>query len=132
MIREYGYRSRAITQGRHFDVENIQPVEQIFAKSFGGNSLLEIFVARGNDPHIDADVFCTADPAHGFFFQNPQQAHLRLFIHGGDFIEKYGPAIGCSKIPGRESCAPVNAPRSWPKISLAINSGAIAPILTAT
>jgi hypothetical protein len=50
--------------------------------------------------------------------QHAQQARLQVERHVADLVEEQGAAVGLLEAAARMVCAPVKAPRSWPKSSL--------------
>ena len=63
--------------------------------------------------------------------EHAQQLDLQLDRHLGDLVEEERAAGGALEMPlVRAASAPVKLPRSWPKSSLSIRFGEMAPQLS--
>ena len=77
-----------VAQRRHKKWNDIEPVEQIFAKVASGNLFVQIFVGRGNHSYVHAPGFFTADRSEALLIERAQHLGLRLQAHVTDFVEK--------------------------------------------
>ena len=84
----------AFAQRRHVDVDDVEPVIEVFAEGAGHQQFLEIAVGGGDDPHIDRHGLGAADRAHLVFLQHAQQLDLQAHRHVADLIEQQGAAFG--------------------------------------
>jgi hypothetical protein len=50
------------------DMENVETIEKVFSEPFLLNRFFQIFVGRGYDPDVGADVFLAPDPAKSLGF----------------------------------------------------------------
>ena len=123
-------RSRS---GGSCDREDVQPVVQVLAQLALLHRLGRIDVGRGDDAHVDRSA-----PA-----RPPRRRNVRSCSTRSSFTCVAGvisaissrnsvPRSASSKQPWRRSAAPVNAPFSWPKISLSSSVSGIAAQLIAT
>ena len=77
-----------LTQGRHFDGEDVQAIEQILTEAARLDHLLQILVGGGNDAHVGVLGLVAAHPLEGPLLQNPQQLDLHRQRHVADLVEK--------------------------------------------
>ena len=82
------------------DADDIQAMEQVFAKLMLFNKLLQILVRRRDDSYIDLDGGVSANTIELAVGQYAQQACLRLRWHVADLIQKQGAAIGLLEASG--------------------------------
>lgn len=76
------------------DADDVEAVEQIFAKLAIGHSFLQILVGGGDDPHIHLHRLVAADPVELAIGQHPQQPGLHIQRHVANLVEKQGTAVG--------------------------------------
>jgi len=62
--------------------------------------------------------------------ERAEELDLNRERHLGHLVEEDGPRSACSMRPMRSALAPVNAPRTWPKISLSKSDSGIAEEFT--
>ena len=86
--------SRRCAQRRHFDANDVQAVQQVFAEQVFLDARLEILVRRGDDAHVDLDRQLAADAIELAFRQHAQQARLQLRRHVADLVEEQRAAVG--------------------------------------
>ncbi len=95
-----------LTQWRHFNREHVEAVVQVFAEGADFNHAFEVFVGRGNDPHIGALGLVAAHALKGPLLQYTQQLDLHRQRHIADFIEEQRTAIGQLETPGAAGDGP--------------------------
>ncbi len=76
----------ALSQRRHLNVNDIEPVVQIFTKGLRFDHLKEILIGSRHNPHIDANRLGAANPLEFALLQHPQQLGLHLQTQTADFI----------------------------------------------
>ena len=82
------------------DFEDVEAVVEILAETSGADFVAEIFVRRGDEPQIDAQVFATAEPGEGALLDEAQQLRLDGGRDVGDFIEEKRAAVGAFEVAG--------------------------------
>ncbi len=83
-----------LAQGRQFDVDHVDAVEEILAEAALGHRLRQVVVRGENDARIDAMRLIPADGFELELLQHAQQLHLQARAGGADFVEKNRAAIG--------------------------------------
>ena len=76
------------------DVDDVQAIEKIFAKSFFFDFLVKIFVGRSENSHVRIDRASSAEPFELAVLQHAQQLHLNGRTDLADLIEKQRAAVG--------------------------------------
>src|SRR5271156_2763363 len=76
-------------QGRHVDVEHIQPVIEIAAQLTRGNGIVGNFVGGRQHAHINRRFHFASQAAQLMVFEYAQQLGLRGYRHLADFVEQY-------------------------------------------
>src|ERR1051326_362241 len=76
------------------DRNEIEPIEQIFAKLAARDHICEIAISRGDDTQIDSARNARAEHFIGAILQHAQQFHLRVSIEIADLIKKDRAAVG--------------------------------------
>src|SRR5580698_591435 len=76
-------------QGRNLQAEYVQTEVQVAAKVSLGDSLLQVAVSCGQNPHVDGQTPGTADGANFFLLNRAQEFSLEVDWHLADFIEKH-------------------------------------------
>ncbi|MNX19999.1 hypothetical protein D3C86_499330 [compost metagenome] len=76
------------------DADDVEAVEQVFAKLAVGDPFLQILVGGGDDPHVHLHRLMAADPVELAIGQHPQQPGLDVEGHVAYFVEKQGAAVG--------------------------------------
>ena len=61
----------AFSQGRNVQMDNVQPVEQVFSESARGQHFFQILIGCRNDPEVGLDERGPSHPFKFFFFQYP-------------------------------------------------------------
>ena len=121
-----------VAQWRQVDVENVEPVIKIAAQFALGHRLFRNFVGGRQHPHVHRRFYLAAQAAQLAVFQHAQQLGLGGGGHLADFIQQQRAFFRQFKAAGAALQAPVNAPFSWPKISLSISVSGMAEQLMAT
>src|SRR6266566_7249133 len=84
----------AVAQRWQGDVDDVQAVIEVFAKSSFLHQLFQIRIRGGENSHVDLDRIGRAQ-RHKFPLLNyAQKLGLRLRTDGADFIEEDGAAVG--------------------------------------
>ena len=83
-----------LAQGRHVEAEQVEPMEQVFAKSAFRDKQLEVPVRRRNDPDIHRNFPRAAHPPDFPVFNRGQYFGLHRRGEAGQFIQKQGPSVG--------------------------------------
>lgn len=83
----------ALAQGRQVQGDDVQAVQQVFAKAPFADHVLEVEVGRGQNPHIGAAGHRVADALVFFVLDKTQQLGLQGQREIADFIEEQGPAV---------------------------------------
>ena len=125
--------SRALAQRRQAQADHVEAVEQVLAERARLDALLEVLVRRGDHAHVAALSACGR--RRGRTGRRTSTRSSRVCRSSGMSpisSRKSVPPSACSKRPRRVVCAPVNAPRSWPKSSDSSRSFGIAAVLIAT
>jgi hypothetical protein len=92
----------------------------------------EVLVRRREHAHVDVHDVLAADARDLARLERAQHLGLRDESMSPISSRKSVPPCACSKKPRFLACAPVNAPRSWPKSSLSMSSRGMAAQLTFT
>ncbi len=85
---------RTLAQRRHRDREDVQPVEQVFAKAAGFDVGDQIAIGGGDKPHVDLHGLPRADRLDFAFLDGAQEFHLRRRRQFADLVEKQRAAGG--------------------------------------
>src|SRR5207244_3770036 len=94
MAQQGGDVLTPLTQRRHPDRKDIEPVEQVWAKLCPLHSGFEVTVRRGDDPHIHFDWLVAPHTFDHPFLQHPQQQYLGLRWHLRDLVQEDAAAVG--------------------------------------
>ena len=93
-LRQQRNVARPLAQRRQSDFHHAQPEKQILAESPGLDHFLQIFIGRGDQPHIRGQGFVRADPLEGPFAQKTQQLDLDGRVNLADFVQEQRAALG--------------------------------------
>ena len=81
-------------KGRHVQVDDSQPIQQILPELPGGNHLVQIAIRGGDDPDIDPGLLAIgADRLYFAILQKPQEDRLHAQAHLADFVQEQRAAI---------------------------------------
>ena len=86
--------SRALAQGRQVDLEDVEPVVEVLAEDALFRHLHEVAVGGGDHAHVGLALLLAADAHVGERLEHAQQVDLRALVHGRDFVEEDGAAVG--------------------------------------
>ena len=90
MIHQHRDVFAPLAERRQFDMNHVQPVEQIFAERALGDHVAQIAVRRGNHPHVhDPAAAVRADFLQLAGLEEPQQQSLHAQRHLADLVEKH-------------------------------------------
>ena len=125
--------SRALAQRRQPQADDVEPVQQVLAEQPLPHALLEVLVRRRDDAHVRLHA------ARGRRRGSTRRRRARAAAApaGRAACRRSRRGTACRPRPARSAraatlCAPVNAPRSWPKSSDSSRSFGIAAVLIAT
>src|SRR5579872_2946645 len=94
VVHQQGYVDFALAQRRQHDVDDVQAVEQIFAKRALLDHGFQVGVRCRDHPHVDFDRLVRPHARDLAVFQHAQQLDLRVHRHFADFVEKQRAAVG--------------------------------------
>jgi hypothetical protein len=124
--------SRRSRKGGQMNLDGVDAKEQIFAEVAGLGLLVQRGIGGGENAHIDAPSLRRADALQLAGLKHAQQFGLLAHRNIGNLIEEKRAAVGQFEAPMRSVRASVNAPFTWPKISLSKVPSGSPPALTAT
>src|SRR5262249_6733403 len=97
-LRERSHEVRdvlaAVTQGRHPQMDDGEPIEEVLPKRAFRDHLFESARGRGDDPYVDRERPRTAQSEDHLLLDRAEQLHLRGGIALADLIEEQRPLIG--------------------------------------
>src|SRR5690348_12908111 len=79
---------------------DIEPVEQIFTKFPGANSLSQVAVSRRHHSDIHFDRLSASQPLKLPILQDLEELGLETSIHVADFVKQNRTALGLFKFAG--------------------------------
>src|SRR5260370_24937909 len=82
-----------LTQRRHLDVNHVEPIEQIIAKSSPLNCVFEIGIGRSDQPRVDLNRLVPAQPFELAVLDHPQEFRLRIERKMRNLVEYQSPAM---------------------------------------
>ena len=85
---------RTFAERRQFDLENGEPVIEVFAEVARCDLCGQVAVGRGDNAHVDFRGFRFAYFDEFSAFEHPQQFCLQVDRHFTDLIEEERPAVG--------------------------------------
>ena len=77
-----------IPQGRQAKRKHSQPIIQVSSEFTARNSLLKVFVGRGNDAHVHLERMHAPHALKTLFLKNAQNLGLGLEAHIPDFVKE--------------------------------------------
>ena len=120
-----------LAQGRHMDMNDIQPEIQILPETVLPDFLFEVFVGGRDEANIHRHRAATAYPLHLALLQNAQQLGLGRQTQITDFVQEKRSPVRRFDAAKRRS-TPVATPFSMPNSSLSTRDSGNAAQLTAT
>ena len=82
-----------LPQGRHRQLDHVQPVVEVAAEGSLRHHILKIFIGRRQHPHVHPGGFGASHSLELPFLKHPQQFDLKMLGQFPDLIEKDGAAI---------------------------------------
>ena len=83
-----------MAEGRDFNVEDVQPVKQVFPEGAVRDHVFKITIRRGHHPDINGNLFLTSHPADPVLLQASQDFCLQIQGHFPYFIQKQAAVPG--------------------------------------
>ena len=83
-----------LVQGRQFQADHVQPVEQVLAEGVFLDRLLEVAVGGRNDAHVHRHRLGTAHRPDLPVLEHAQQLDLDVQRHVADLVEEQGAVVG--------------------------------------
>ncbi len=93
-FRENGQIGHALAQGREGNLEDVEAIEEIFAKIAFFESFVKVAIGGGDDADVDGDFIFSTQAAYARIFQNTQEFGLRAGGHFGEFVEEQRAVLG--------------------------------------
>ena len=84
----------ALTQRRQRDLEDVEPVVEVFPQLAVLDGHRRVLVRRGDDADVHRLFVFAADAPERALLQDPQQLHLRGRRHLGDLVEEQRAVVG--------------------------------------
>ena len=85
---------------RHLDLDDPQPIEQVFPELAGGDALRQIAVGGRDQADVDCLRLLAADGLDFAALEKSQQQGLHPQAHLADFVEKQRAAVGQLQLAG--------------------------------
>ena len=82
-----------LAQRRQVDRNDVDPIEQVFAKTAVGNPLRQILVGRRDHPDVGFHFLEAADAPEFPLLEHAQELHLHHAAHLPDLVQEYRPAL---------------------------------------
>lgn len=92
--------SRPLPQGRHLDVDHVEPVIEVLPEFALLDLLPEVPVGGCNDAHVHMKRLGAADPGDLSLLDDPQQLDLQVQIQLSDLVQEQGALVGQLKKAG--------------------------------
>ena len=83
----------ALAQRRQLQGDDVEPVEEVFTESAGGDLCLEILVGGGEEADVDLAGAGRADGNELTLLQDPQQLGLQQRAEIADLVKEEGPLV---------------------------------------
>src|SRR3954471_2402714 len=77
-----------LAQGREEQLDDSESIVEILAETVVRQRLLQILVGRRENTDVDFDLLLAAQSANAPGLDCPQQLHLNVWRHLGDFVEE--------------------------------------------
>lgn len=113
------------------EANNVEAMEQVFAKLVFFNQMFKVLVRGGDNSHVDFNRLVAAHAVKLAVRQHSQQPGLNFQRHIADFIQKQRAAVRLFKSTLTDLTRAGKAPFSWPNSSDSIRSLGIAAMLRA-
>lgn len=81
-------------QRRHFQVEHVEAVEQVFTEAAFGHHLFQITVGGAENAHVHLYFAVATDAAEAAIAEKAQQLGLQIGRHLANFVEKHRALVG--------------------------------------
>src|SRR5713226_1987837 len=94
MREQRGNVFAAVAQRRQLQVNDVGAVIEILAEAALADEGEEIDVGRGDDAHVDFDLFRAAETHELALLNDAEELGLRLGADGGDFVEENRALVG--------------------------------------
>src|SRR5258706_199394 len=88
MLRQRQNVFAAFAQGGDIQFDDIQSIEEVFAKAPRFNFFFEVAIARGQNARVGLNLGVRADPLKSSILRDTQKLGLQLARHLPDLIEK--------------------------------------------
>ena len=121
-----------LAQQRNQSSKAIEPVVKVFAKLPVPDPLAQRAVGGGDDAGVGAEHLFAAQALEFAVFDGSQDLRLSERAHVGDLVEEERAVVGELEFAFDRCCAPVKAPRSWPKSWLSSSVSLMADALKET
>jgi hypothetical protein len=83
-----------VPEWRQFQLDHVQPVQEVFTELAARDQLFEFLVRGGDDPHVDRPRTRVAHRHHHPLLHDPQDRTLDTRRQHRDFVQKESPAVG--------------------------------------
>src|SRR5262245_48461933 len=94
MLGERQYVFFAVAKRRQVNVDDVQPIKEVFAEVAGSDGALEIRVSSGNDSSVDLARLGVAERRELALLNHAQQSGLGLGRDCGDLVEEDRAVVG--------------------------------------
>ena len=92
--------SRRSRKGRKHDRDDVEPIEQVFAKCAVANGATEVAMRGRDDADIHLDLLRRADRTDGTALEHVEQLRLQRRRHLADLVEEQGATVGLGEEAG--------------------------------
>ncbi|MBS1272274.1 MAG: hypothetical protein MAGBODY4_01414 [Candidatus Marinimicrobia bacterium] len=99
IFRQNAYIGAQFPKRRHFDLQHVQPVEQVFPESLVFDQRLQPAIRGSNNPNVHGMYFLSTDLVNLPFLQYPEQFRLCLQRELRDLIQENCAAVSMFKQP---------------------------------
>jgi len=107
-----------LAQRGQWDLEGVDPEEQVLAERVGRDHLAQVAVGGAQDAHVDPERVVLAHAADLARLQEPEELHLHALVQFADLVEEQGAAIGDLEQPLAVRVGAGEGPLRWPNSSL--------------
>src|SRR5262249_54685111 len=91
---EEGNLFRSLAQGRHDDLDHVQPIVEVVAEASGRHGLLQVLVGGGQDPHVDLDGGAPSHAGELAILEDMQELALEGRMQIADLVEEDRAVVG--------------------------------------